>query len=147
MLTDYLAAEGLIVERLRAQVPGVSPRNVLTAADLAGVQARAQHTPALHVIYDGDEPAGPAGQDEFGATQMAQQRWLVVVAVRSAADTVGGVGARQAAGPLLVDAINALAGHRLGPDHGPLVRASAPRPLFDAGYAYFPQLYRCVVVV
>ena len=145
MLTDYLAAEPLIVARLRDQVAGVP--HVLTAADLAGVEARAQHTPALHVIYDGDEPAGEAGQSDAGDVQITWQRWLVVLAVRSARDTLGGAGARALAGPLLVAVIQALAGWRPSADHSPMLRASAPRPVFDAGFAYYPQLYRTAVVL
>lgn len=147
MLTDYLAAEPLIVARLQAQVAGVPAAHVLTAADLAGVEARAQITPSLHVLYDGDEPAGEAGQSETGDTQIVQQRWLVVVAVRSARDTRGGSGARALAGPLMVAVIQALAGWRPSADHGPMIRASAPRPLFDPGFAYYPQLYRCPIVL
>lgn len=147
MVADYLSAEPLIVARLRDQVEAVPDANVLTAADLAGVEARAQHTPALHVIYDGDEPAGEAGQSEYGDTQVVQQRWLVVVAVRSARDTLGGAGARALAGPLLVAVIQALAGWRPSADHSPMVRANAPRPVFDAGFAYYPQLYRTTIVL
>ncbi len=147
MLADYLAAEPLIVARLRAQVAGVPDANVLTAADLAGVEARAQHTPALHLIYDGDEPLGEPGQSETGDTQITWQRWLLVVAVRSARDTTGGSGARAVAGPLLVATIQALAGWRPSADHSPLVRAGAPRPVFDAGFAYYPQLYRTAIVL
>ena len=147
MLADYLAAEPLIVTRLRGEVAGVPSAHVLTAADLSGVEARAQHTPALHVIYDGDEPLGESGQSDAGDVQITWQRWLVVVAVRSARDTTGGAGARALAGPLLVAVIQALAGWRPSADHSPLIRASAPRPAFDAGFAYYPQLYRTAIVL
>jgi hypothetical protein len=147
VITDYLAAESLIVARLRAQVSGVPSANVMTTADLAGVEARAQRTPALHVIYNGDEPAGVAGQSDLGDSQVVQQRWMIVVAVRSGKDTLGGSGARSVAGPLMVDVIQALAGWRPSADHGPLIRGSAPAPLFEAGFAYYPQLYRCAIVL
>lgn len=147
MITDYLSAEPLIVDRLRLQVAAVPDPNVMTAADLSGVEQRAQHTPALHIIYDGDEPAGESGQSEAGDAQVIWQRWLVVVAVRNVRDTTGGAGARAMAGPLLVSVIQALAGWRPSVDHSPMIRSSAPRPVFDAGFAYYPQLYRTAIVL
>ena len=147
MLTDYLAAEPLIVDRLRDQVAGVPDMRVFGAADLAGVEARAQHTPALHVVYDGDEPLGEAGQSQSGDTQIAWQRWIVWVVARSARDARGGTGARAVAGPLMAATIQALAGWRPSADHSPMIRGAAGRPAYDAGIAYYPQLYRTAVVL
>lgn len=136
-LTDHLAVEGLLIARIGAQVQGL--RAVLSAADLAGVSQTQQVTPAVHVLYAGDQvPTGEGARGWTGTPQKINQHWMAVVAVRNARTQRSGEAARSDAGPLLSQLIAALAGYTLGPDFGPLMRVPAPQPAYDASWAYFP---------
>jgi len=103
---NFLALEPLIVARLKSALP--ADVHVLSAADLAGIAESAQPTPAVHVLYrgyrvrDADVPA-------FAAIE---QTWLTVIAARNLTDLASGSDARQAAGPLAADVIDALYQHR-----------------------------------
>ena len=140
-MVNYLAAESLIVARLKAQVSGIAHH--LTAADLAGVREERQHTPATHTLYDGDDLGDRAGD---GLAQLIRQRWMVVVAVKNARDTRRGAAARAEAGRHITAVLQALAGWSPGTGLGPLVRIPGPRPAFSpGGYAYFPFTFHTVI--
>lgn len=142
MAANYLAAEALLIERLHATVSGV--RKIYSAAELAGVEEQAQTTPALHVVYSGDVLDDSAAR---GRGQVVAQEWLVVTAVRNARDQQGGVAAREDAGPLLTQVIEALSGWSPGPGFDPLRRINAPRPAYrPGGYAYFPLGFSTKVI-
>ena len=139
-VTDHLMAEPLLIARIEDQVPDL--RAVLSAADLAGVKAASQVTPAVHVLYGGDDvPTREGDRGWTGKPQKILQRWMAVVAVRNARTQRTGAAAREDAGPLLSQLIGALAGFQLDPALGPLKRIPAPQPAYDAGFAYFPTLW------
>lgn len=132
---DYLAAEQALIERLKAEVPGVT---IQSAPDLAGITEDRQITPAVIVLYAGDQVPGGDAVDQ-GDYHRIKQRWMTVVAVRSAKGQRSGEGVRDAAGPLLSKVIQALGGWRPEKGFGRMVRESAPRPAFTrGGYGYFP---------
>lgn len=137
-MDNHLALEALLIERIKSAVPEF--RDVFGMADLAAMQESSQVTPAAHVIYQGDAipSSNSAGQ---GTAQVVLQTWLVVVAVRSARDTRGGAGSREEAGPLIAAVIKALSGWQPAPEFRPLGRVNAPRPGFNAGFAYFPLAF------
>lgn len=135
-MLDHLAAEALLVARLKDQVPEF--RAVYTAGELAQVDEATQIVPAAHVIYDGERFEDEAGK---GAARKVTQTWLVVVAVESASDPVTGAGARASAGVLMQKAINALAGHKLGEGFRECRRADAPRASYSGPFAYFPLAF------
>lgn len=142
MLADYLAAESLIVERLRDQVQDL--RAVLSAADLAGVEERSQVTPALHVLYYGDRLGATQGHN---AGQIVYQQWLVVVSVRNARGQVSGQAARSDAGPIMAQVIGAMLGWQPSVDFRPFGRVTAPRPSYrPGGYAYFPLAFEAQIM-
>lgn len=146
MLSDWLAAEELIVDRLKDQVAEL--RTVTTAAELAAVaEMRQKPTPSAIVVYDGDDvPTNPQSQAKQGARHKAVQRWLVVLAVKNVADQRAGSSARRDAGPLIAKIMNALAGWQLPlPGVRPLSRAGSPGPAFEKGYGYFPILFTAEV--
>ena len=135
-MDDWLAAEPLIKARLADQVPDVA---VLSVADLAGVVERGQVTPAIHVLYAGDVPLKEApGTADRSAGQITDQRWVVVIATRSAKDMVGGSGARELAGPIIARALAALRGWTPAGFTRPLRRGAGMPTKYSAGYAYFP---------
>jgi hypothetical protein len=53
LITNYFAAEQAIVDRLKAEVPGIM--KVYTPFDLQGVVESSQASPALHVVYSDDD--------------------------------------------------------------------------------------------
>ena len=140
---NHLALEPLLIARLKAEVADF--RAVLGMADLASMQEAGQTTPAAHVIYQGDTLPGGDSRAGQGAVQMVVQTWLVVVAVRNVRDTVGGGAAREEAGLLITLTLKALSGWA-APGYRPLVRVNAPRPGFNAGYAYFPLAFEARMI-
>lgn len=140
MIEHYLAAEQLIVERIRAQMPDL--KNVFGMADLASIQDNAsQFAPCVCVVYDGDEvPQGDSARAGAGAAQVVQQRWVAWLIVRNVRSAARGEAARSEAGPMLSALLSALAGWSPGPDYRPLRRGSSPRPLYLTGTLHFPVL-------
>lgn len=137
MLTDYLAAEQPIIERLREHVPGL--REVKSIMDVGAATAHSQVTPAAHVVYDGDRLQDTAGR---GQSAMTSQRWIVIVLARSARGAASGAGARDLAGPLMIDVISALSGFTPTSFHRPLERVNAPRPSYHpGGLGLFPLAF------
>ena len=134
---NFLAAEPLLIERLRAVLP--SNVHVLSAADLAGVAAGQQPTPAVHVLYTGYQVA----DTRTAAAAAVDQQWLTVVVTRNVADIEQGFHARQQAGPLAAQVMDALYRHRLKQDGkafgaSQIRMASAPAPGFLDGHYYLP---------
>jgi hypothetical protein len=130
----FLAFEPMLVARIEATIktPGLK---VLTAADLAGVSAQAQHAPAVQVIFDGWRLA------EANGLTTVTERWLTVVAVRNARSQITGFDTRGNAAPILDALFAALNGWQAEIDGRrvkPLRPVTPPRPGFDAGFGYYP---------
>jgi hypothetical protein len=140
-VTNYLSAEALLLDRLRATVTGA--RAVLSAADLAGVEESQQQTPAVHVVLGGYRPTRVSGE---GRVQETEQSWRVVVAVRNLRSPQTGEHAREDAGPVLAQVLEALQGWRPSAEHTPLALAAGPAPGFSRGYGYFPLTFTTQVV-
>lgn len=131
---SFLALESALVERLKARLPaGV---HVLTAADLEGVTAGVQPTPAVHVVYRGYRVK--QGADD-GTYARIEQTWFAVVAVRNVQDVRSGLGARDVAGPLMSAVCQALMGWC--PDQEPMRLTTAPLPGFNGGHLYAPLAF------
>lgn len=132
-MADAFSAWQPILDRVKAQVPGL--KAVLPAWDLASIEERSQVCPAAFVLLDHELPIDSADK---GAKQMVAQRFLVVLSLRNAQDTLGGTGIRNEAGTLLRGIAAALSGWAPTPDHRPLKRIGGPRNLYTPGYAYLP---------
>ncbi|MFA7239373.1 MAG: hypothetical protein WC091_04615 [Sulfuricellaceae bacterium] len=143
MMDNYLGLEPLLIARLHAAAPGF--REIIGMADLASMQASRQTTPAALVIYQGDALSGGDSRAGQGAVQVVVQTWLVVVAVRNERDTLGGADARCDAGVLITRTLQALSGWQ-APGFRPLVRVNAPKPGFNAGFAYFPLAFEARMI-
>jgi len=144
MIDDYLAAGRLIGDRIAAEcksVRRVQPLGNLYALLDEEPQRLAQflngQLPAVFVGFDGEAIGDSAGD---GIAHVAEQRWLVVLAVGNyrAADTAQGV--TDEAGPLLSSLVEALTGWQ--PDgFTELHRQAAPRPGYLAGVGFFPLVF------
>lgn len=135
-MEHLLVAERLIHCRLEERLP--QEVAIMSAADLVGVSAQAQITPAIHILYDGYSIADEIAD---GAITMIEQRWLVVVAVRNVRDNASGQATREDAGPLLSLVLSALLGWRPSTEHSALKLGVAPAPVYDAGFGYFPLTF------
>lgn len=135
-MADALSIWQPICDRIRAQVPAL--KAVLPAWDLASVVERSQVTPAVFVVYDGEDVADQVG----GKKVLESQRFIVVLAVRNAADTLGGSGAAEDARAIRAAIYAALSGWVPSPEHRPLTRArSSVRPHYTPGFAYLPTAF------
>ena len=142
LITNYFAAEQAIVERLRDKVAGIV--KIYTPFDLQGVVEASQASPALHVVYAGDGVGGtqPGPQSGSGAGKAVDQRWLVVLAVRTAAaqlqDTTE---IRVKAGEFVPQILDALQGWQPVEWMRPLARVGGPSAGYSSSFAYFPFLF------
>lgn len=137
-VADHLMLEPLIIDRLSAEL-GNTVRQVASAADLAGVTEGSQISPAIHVLYAGDQiPTGEGARGQFGVPQQVEQRWNVVVAVRNARTQRSGAAARNEAGPLLAAVCRALAGWQPDAAFTAFRRRNAPPPAYTGTFGYFP---------
>lgn len=138
---DYLFLEPLLVERIRAEVPGLA--SVSGVPDLATLNEQSQLSPSVYVIYLGDQIG--TGADAQGGTrniQMVVQNWAVVLTVYYADGVGDGEGARRLAGPLLGRLLKALTGWAPALDVGALARShQGAQVSYSNGYFYFPLVF------
>jgi len=139
---DYLFLEPLLIERVRAEVAGLAL--VGGVPDLASVAERQQLSPAVYLIYLGDElGTGPKAQGGLGQVQTVSQLWAAVLALYCADPNGEGSGARREAGPLLGQLLNALTGWTARADVTPLTRRQGPSEVAYAdGYFYYPLVFQ-----
>lgn len=77
---DYLFLETLLVERIRAEVPGL--QDVSGIPDLATLDEQPQGSPCVYVIYLGDGiGTGASHQGGSRAIQTVTQHWAAVLAL------------------------------------------------------------------
>ena len=134
-MTGFLAVEPLIVARLaeRVAVPGLK---VLAAPDLAGIQARSQPVPAVHVVFGGFERL-----DSANNTIDIAETWYTVAVVRNVRAAHQGADARAEAGVLLDQVFAALLLWQ--PDGFQAFKpALPPAGGYDDGFGYFPLAWR-----
>jgi len=137
---NFLEAQTGIVERVREisqSGPDAWCRLVGTRKDLATVAEEMQTTPAVYVVYDGF--AVLPGSDEYALN--LSHRWLVVLAIGTAASQKDADRLDQLAGPYIGYLIQALHGYTPPQCREPLVMATPPRPYYSpARFAYYPLL-------
>ncbi len=151
---SWFALEELIVARLEGRVAEAVEAGtwgdrkvpkVIVAADLAGVEERAQMAPALFVVFDNYNPAQEVNR---GRVQQVEQHWVIFVVTRNARGQHSGQGVRDDARPLLDLVTRALCGWEPHPDFGALYMGADTGPIYsEAGFGYFPLRFttRCVV--
>lgn len=137
---NFHAAQVGIVERIKAFAqtgPDAWARAVGTRKELAAVAEEMQVTPAVYVVYDG---FAVLAADEFSAS--LSHRWLVVLALGTAASQKEAEPLDQLAGPYIGQLIEHLHGYTPPQCVQPLVLATPPRPYYSpARFAYYPLLF------
>lgn len=133
-----MAAEALIIERLKERVPGF--RAVMGEGELSAIEERKQVTPSAYVVLDRYRPL----QQRDYAVEW-EQTWIVAVAVRNAKAKADAM--REDAGPLISAVLQALTAWQPSKDHTRLTIGTNPRPVIEADYAYFPLTFNTRVMV
>jgi hypothetical protein len=139
LITNYFEAEDAIVQRIRESVPEL--KDVLTPFSVGDMVESSQPSPSVHVIYAGDVvPSGQAGQ---GASKLVDQRWLIVLAVRTPKAQLQHTSEiRTLAGPLVPKVLGCLQGWAPVSWMRPLGRASGgPSAGYSSSFAYFPFMF------
>lgn len=132
-LDNYLAAEQLIIERLKKEITEFV--DVSNWTDYSTIKETAISTPSAYVLYRGDRPLEAGGK---GAVQRVDQLWAVVIVVRNVTQKRGGENIRETAGPLMMRTLRALMGWQLADQYRPLERVPAPEPTYGDFVGYFP---------
>ncbi|VFR54784.1 hypothetical protein BRI6_1103 [plant metagenome] len=141
---NFHAAEASIVQRLAASIqagPNRWARLVGTRKTLADVSEEMQVVPAAYVVYDGYVVLDA---NEFEAA--IAHRWVVVIAVSSAAQPRQAAPLNEEAGPYIWDVLHALHGFVPEGAATALIPATPPRPYYsEAKFAYYPAAFTCTV--
>ncbi len=126
---DYLAA-GEALKGLLLPLKGQGLKEVFLATDMAAVTNLGQHSPAVHVIYQGEREAEGS---QSGRVSQFDQLWLLVLVHRAGAKEVS-------AGVWLGRILQAVAGRPCG--DSTFRRETAPlRPSYSGGVAYLPLAF------
>jgi len=132
---DFMAIEPRLVDLVKAAVADMSPAvHVLTTSDIQDVAEKAQHTPAVHLIYGGHKVV----EDQRISLRL-EHTWYVVAAVRNVAAAKAGQAARRDAGRLVARVMGALLGASVQGATRALELVTPPKPRYVAGFQYIPS--------
>lgn len=134
-----LDAEPLIRDRLAA-IDGVASVHALAELSMDGISGR--RLPAVFVAADGYRVL-----EAQAARARVAVRWLVVVAVASAARVREGDAARAAAGDIARAVFAALLGWQPSPAWQPMLPVEAPRPEYDKGTLLWPLAFETAALI
>ncbi|MFM4856994.1 hypothetical protein ACEUDN_09780 [Aeromonas hydrophila] len=130
---DYLAA-GERLRELLLPLKGQGLKEVFVATDLEAVANLGQHTPAIHVIYQGERESDTA---QSGRQSVFDQVWLLVLVHRATPK-------ETSAGVWLGRILQAVAGRACG--DSTFRRETAPvRPSYKGGAVYLPLAFKTTV--
>lgn len=104
-------------------------------ADFDELEKAGKPMPCAFVIYDGYRVLESRRQRRAA---LVETRWLVVIAVKSAARTAAGGAARGQAAPLAAGVLKRLLGWTPPDGYTPLTLETPPPPIFSAGALLFP---------
>ena len=130
---DYLAA-GERLRELLLPLKGQGLKDVFVATDLEAVANLGQHTPAIHVIYQGERESDTA---QSGRQSMFDQVWLLVLVHRATPK-------EASAGVWLGRMLQAVSGRSSG--DSTFRRETAPvKPSYKGGVVYLPLAFKTTV--
>jgi hypothetical protein len=138
LIVDYFEAETKIVDRIKARM--VDLQSVYTPADISDMVESSQSPLAAHVVYSGDRVVpNEAGN---GTMSVVMQRWMVVLAVRSAKAQLQHTSEiRAIAGLQIPKLLDALQGWAPVEWMRPLSRVNGPSVGYSSSFAYFPFMF------
>ncbi|BBQ32298.1 phage tail terminator protein [Aeromonas caviae] len=130
---DYLAA-GERLRELLLPLKAQGLKEVFVATDLEAVANLGQHTPAIHVIYQGERESETS---QSGRQSAFDQVWLLVLVHRATPK-------EASAGVWLGRMLQAVAGRACG--DSTFRRESAPvKPSYKGGVVYLPLAFKTTV--
>ncbi|MFM5726728.1 phage tail terminator protein [uncultured Aeromonas sp.] len=130
---DYLAA-GERLRELLLPLKGQGLKEVFVATDLEAVANLGQHTPAIHVIYQGERENETS---QSGRQSAFDQVWLLVLVHRATPK-------EASAGVWLGRMLQAVAGRACG--DSTFRRETAPvKPSYKGGVVYLPLAFKTTV--
>ena len=130
---DYLAA-GERLRELLLPLKGQGLKEVFVATDLEAVANLGQHTPAIHVIYQGERESETS---QSGRQSAFDQVWLLVLVHRATPK-------QASAAVWLGRMLQAVAGRACG--DSTFRRESAPvKPSYKGGVVYLPLAFKTTV--
>lgn len=130
---DYLAA-GERLRELLLPLKGQGLKEVFVATDLEAVANLGQHTPAIHVIYQGERENESS---QSGRQSAFDQVWLLVLVHRATPK-------EACAGVWLGRMLQAVAGRACG--DSTFRRETAPvKPSYKGGVVYLPLAFKTTV--
>ncbi|MDX7735592.1 hypothetical protein VCX22_13650 [Aeromonas caviae] len=130
---DYLAA-GERLRELLLPLKGQGLKEVFVATDLEAVANLGQHTPAIHVIYQGERESETS---QSGRQSAFDQVWLLVLVHRATPK-------EASAGVWLGRMLQAVAGRACG--DSTFRRETAPvKPSYKGGVVYLPLAFKTTV--
>ncbi|WP_323956980.1 phage tail terminator protein [Aeromonas caviae] len=130
---DYLAA-GERLRELLLPLKGQGLKEVFVATDLEAVANLGQHTPAIHVIYQGERENDTS---QSGRQSAFDQVWLLVLVHRATPK-------EASAGVWLGRMLQAVAGRACG--DSTFRRETAPvKPSYKGGVVYLPLAFKTTV--
>lgn len=137
---DYLAPEEALVQRLTTLIPGLE--EVRGEGSLVSMKETALASPSALIVYGGDR----VEDSDISASALVHQAWLVVLAVKAPGDRTG-VDARNTAGPLLTQILEAVQGFEPGDRFTAFKRINGPRPeLLPGGTLFIPLAFETGVI-
>lgn len=138
-MTDLLAAEPLIIDRLKT-ITGVTGLRVASTASIVGTTDIAAHAPALFV-HPGDSEI--AAEIQRGLAQSEEESWEVVAVVKLIPDPTNLAKTYQSeAGSLLNKVVEKLVGWAPSSDFGATRYAGRDKPDAQPGYAEFALRFK-----
>ncbi len=137
--TDALWLGPHICTRLRAEVPEL--REAFVLDDLVPGQNEPKQDPAAVVLLDS---LVPPGSDPQQSQALAEQGWLVLLAVRSVRKD--GDRYRQLLGPLVTKTVRAMQGWQPPGSNRAFTWRRGPRPDYGKDISYFPLLFSIQMV-
>ena len=138
---NYLSVEDALIERLRSCLPDLA--DVRSEASLDGVKGAQLPTPSALVLWAGDQVI----HDSNPKAQLVAQTWVVCLVVKHSGDRTGAQ-ARDAAGPLITQVIQAVRGWAPfdGADEFRWTEGVQPE-LVPGGTLYVPLAFRTAFVL
>lgn len=137
---DYLFVAKPILERLRANVPGIPPTDVVQIEDIGQADGGAR-SPLIYVLWEGDQiPPADDARALQGAAQQVHQLWTALLYVRNASQ-VDLAARNTSAGRLLSQIHFALAGHRPEGCVRPFARVQGRAAQYRTNSALYPLTF------
>jgi len=144
MMDDFMSLEPLLIQRISDQVAGYKCK-VFGAPELESFSKtkKTPPTPSCDVVFAGLRPIEDRGD---GVTRI-EQTWYVVPRVKNLRNVAVGSAAREDAGPLVLQTMQALLGWTPSNNHKQLKMAKAPPPEYLVGALEVPLAFTTEVVI